>query len=223
MFGEVLAGHLLLDDSVYRDRTGTSRGACDEPAVSLAKEHQVALWRGLQSGNLQTTATDHCCFCAEQKAAGQDDFRKIPNGTGRYRGPHGGALAPRGEHRPADAERVRARHLHQRREDLQHLPAQGQRSAWARTPTSWSGTRATKTISAKTHHQNIDFNIFEGMTVKGCAAHTISGGKLVYKQGELRVVRGAGKHVDRPAFPSYFDAMKKQTELSAPTAVRRPS
>ena len=46
------------------------------------KEHQEALWRGLQSGNLQTTATDHCCFCAEQKAAGRNDFSKIPNGTG---------------------------------------------------------------------------------------------------------------------------------------------
>jgi dihydropyrimidinase len=30
---------------------------------------------------LHTTATDHCCFCTPQKAAGIDDFRKIPNGT----------------------------------------------------------------------------------------------------------------------------------------------
>ena len=31
---------------------------------------------------MRTTATDHCCFCANQKAAGKDDFRLIPNGTG---------------------------------------------------------------------------------------------------------------------------------------------
>jgi dihydropyrimidinase len=60
------------------------------------------------------------------------------------------------------------------------------------------------------------------MTVKGCASHTISGGKLVYKQGTLRVERGAGKHVDRPAFASYYDAVKKQLELSAPQPVHRP-
>ena len=45
------------------------------------KEHQAALWRGLQAGVLQTTATDHCCFCTPQKQAGLEDFRKIPNGT----------------------------------------------------------------------------------------------------------------------------------------------
>ncbi len=47
-----------------------------------SKAHQEFLWRGLQSGSLQTTATDHCTFCAAQKAAGKDDFAKIPNGCG---------------------------------------------------------------------------------------------------------------------------------------------
>src|SRR6185369_3586943 len=81
VYGEVLAGHLLIDDSVYRDPDFDSAAAHVMSPPFRAKEHQVALWRGLQSGNLQTTATDHCTFCAEQKAAGKDDFRKIPNGT----------------------------------------------------------------------------------------------------------------------------------------------
>ena len=38
--------------------------------------------RPAKSGNLHTTATDHCTFCAAQKAAGKDDFSKIPNGCG---------------------------------------------------------------------------------------------------------------------------------------------
>ena len=52
---------------------------------------------------------------------------------------------------------------------------------------------ASKTISAKTHKQKIDFNIFEGMTVKGCASHTVSAGKVVYSRGELQVEKGAGR------------------------------
>ena len=127
VFGEVLAGHLLIDDSVYRDRNFERAAAHVMSPPFRSPEHQVALWRGLQSGNLQTTATDHCTFCADQKAAGKDDFRKIPNGTRRDREPHGSAVASRREYRTSDHERVRARHLHQRRADLQHLPAQGQR------------------------------------------------------------------------------------------------
>lgn len=81
VYGEVLAGHLLLDDSVYRHPDwATAAGYVMSPPFRPV-EHQEALWRGLQSGNLHTTATDHCCFCAEQKSMGRDDFSKIPNGT----------------------------------------------------------------------------------------------------------------------------------------------
>ena len=82
------------------------------------------------------------------------------------------------------------------------------------------GTK-TKTISAKTHHQNIDFNIFEGMEVKGIPSHTLSQGKLVYKSGELMVERGAGQNIKRPAFASYYDAVNKRREQNPLTAVER--
>ena len=81
VFGEVLAGHLLVDESVYLDKNFESAAAHVMSPPFRAKEHQDALWKGLLSGNLQTTATDHCCFCADQKAAGKDDFRITPNGT----------------------------------------------------------------------------------------------------------------------------------------------
>jgi dihydropyrimidinase len=81
--------------------------------------------------------------------------------------------------------------------------------------------QATKTISAKTHHQNVDFNIFEGMTVKGCASHTLSQGKVVYADGKLNVERGAGRYIEKPPFASYYDAMQKQAERQKPEPVRR--
>jgi hypothetical protein len=121
-----LRGHLLIDDSAYRDADFERAAAHVMSPPFRSPEHQVALWRGLQAGNLQTTATDHCTFCADQKAAGKDDFRKIPNGTAGienrlevlwHHGVNTGRLT---------SERVRARHLHQRGPDLQHLSAQGQ-------------------------------------------------------------------------------------------------
>jgi dihydropyrimidinase len=80
---------------------------------------------------------------------------------------------------------------------------------------------ATKTISAKTHHQKVDYNIFEGMTVTGCASHTVSQGKVVYADGELDVERGAGRYVDRPAFAHFYDALQKQARHAEPVAVKR--
>jgi len=79
----------------------------------------------------------------------------------------------------------------------------------------------TRTISAKTHHQNVDFNIFEGKTVRGVPSHTISQGKLVWADGDLRAERGAGRYVERPAYPSVFEQLSKQAERSKPVAVNR--
>ncbi len=80
---------------------------------------------------------------------------------------------------------------------------------------------ATRTISAKTHHQKIDFNIFEGMDVKGVAAHTLSQGRVVWTNGQLKAERGVGRYIDRPAFSPVFDVMKKNAEFNAPKNVLR--
>jgi dihydropyrimidinase len=79
----------------------------------------------------------------------------------------------------------------------------------------------TRTISAKTHHQNIDFNIFEGMEVVGVPAITLSRGKVVWEDGQLASERGAGRWVDRPCFAPYYDAITAARERSAPRPVKR--
>ena len=60
------------------------------------------------------------------------------------------------------------------------------------------------------------------MTVTGRPSHTVSGGRVTYADGELRAEKGAGRHVDRPPYPSYYEAVKKQAELARPAAVKRP-
>ena len=79
----------------------------------------------------------------------------------------------------------------------------------------------TRTISAETHHQNIDFNIYEGMEVTGLAAHTISQGRLVWTEGDLRSVEGAGRHIERPPFAPVYDAIQKVAAGAEPTSVQR--
>jgi dihydropyrimidinase len=221
VFGEVLAGHLLIDDSVYLDKNFDKAAAHVMSPPFRSHEHQEALWRGLQSGNLQTTATDHCCFCADQKAMGKDDFRLIPNGTGGVenrlevlwdQGVNTGRLTMNEFVGATSANAAQIFNVY---------PRKGSISAGADADIVVWDPEATKTISAKTHHQNVDYNIFEGMTVKGCASHTISRGKIVYANGELDVERGAGRYIDRPAFAPIYDALQKQAKRKEPVAVKR--
>ena len=80
---------------------------------------------------------------------------------------------------------------------------------------------ATRKISVKTHHQNVDYNIFEGMTVKGVPSHTLSQGRICWANGKLDVVEGSGRYVDRPAFPIAYEAVKKMNQAKMPRAVVR--
>ena len=221
VFGEVLAGHLLIDESVYRDKDFEVAAAHVMSPPFRAKEHQEALWRGLQSGNLQTTATDHCCFCADQKAAGKDDFRLIPNGTGGienrlevlwHHGVSSGRLTMNEFVRVTSTNAAQIFNIY---------PRKGCIAAGADADIVVWDPEATKTISAKTHHQKVDYNIFEGMTVKGCASHTISQGKVVYADGKLDVERGAGRYVERPPFAPYYEALKIKAARAEPVPVKR--
>jgi dihydropyrimidinase len=79
----------------------------------------------------------------------------------------------------------------------------------------------SRTISAKTHHQNIDFNIYEGMEVVGNPVHTFSRGAHVYDRGQLRTVRGAGRYVNRPCDAPFWSAQRLRNGQPKPGPVDR--
>ncbi len=221
VFGEVLAGHLLVDDSVYRDPDWNRAAAHVMSPPFRPKDHQRELWRGLQSGNLQTTATDHCCFCADQKAMGKDDFSRIPNGTGGvenrmevlwHHGVNTGRLTMNEFVRVTSTNAAQIFNMYPRKGSIS-VGADADLVVW--------DPEGTKTISASTHHQKVDYNIFEGMTIRGIPSHTLSQGKVVYQAGELAVEHGAGRYIDRPPFASYYEAIGKVRQRRTPTAVDR--
>ncbi len=221
VFAEVLAQHLVIDDSVYRNPDWDAAAHYVMSPPFRAKEHQEALWRGLQSGMLQTTATDHCCFCTPQKRAGIDDFRKIPNGTGGiedrmgvlwHHGVRTGRLTPSQFVAATSTNCARIFNIHPKKGAL--VPgADADIVVW--------DPNLTRTISAKTHHQNIDFNIYEGMEITGNAAVTMSRGRVVWEKGELKTERGTGRYIKRPPFAPFWDAQNKRNARAEPTAVDR--
>ena len=184
-------------------------------------EHRQALWGGIQSGDLQTTATDHCCFCAEQKEMGKDDFSKIPNGTAGvedrmamlwHEGVNTGRFSAEDFVGLTSTNAAKIFNLYPRKGAIR-VGSDADIVVW--------DPNAERTISAKTHHQNIDFNIFEGRTVKGIPRHTISRGDWAWRDGELHAKRGHGQYVERPAYPSVFDQLKARAESNVVSAVDR--
>ena len=57
--------------------------------------------------------------------------------------------------------------------------------------------------------------------MKGNATHTLSQGKVVWADGDLRAVQGAGRYVKRPPFGPNFEAANKRSHEQVPTAVAR--
>jgi len=223
VFGEVLAGHLLVDDSVYRNPDFEFAAAHVMSPPFRPKANKEALWRGLQSGDLQTTATDHCCFCADQKAMGKDDFRKIPNGTGGIEdrmhvlwthGVNTGRLTMSEFVAVTSTNSAKIFNIY---------PRKGMIAAGSDADLAIFDPQATHTISVKTHHQNVGLNIFEGMELTGINVATVSQGKVVYKDGDVRTESGVGRYVDRPCFAPYYAAVEKRSSATAPTSVDRSS
>ena len=174
VYGEVLAGHLLVDDSVYRDPDFAKAAAYVMSPPFRPKGHQEALWRGLQSGQLHTTATDHCTFCAAQKAMGKENFAKIPNGTGGVEermaalwdgGVNTGRLTPSEFVAITSANAAKLFNIY---------PRKGYIGEGADADLVLWDPQGTKTFSAKTQFSKGDFNIFEGRTVRGIPSHTVS-------------------------------------------------
>ena len=200
VYGEVLAGHLTIDDSVYRNPDFEFAAGHVMSPPFRDKSHQVALWHGLQSGNLHTTATDHCTFCDTQKAAGKDDFTKIPNGCGGVEdrmaiiwdgGVNSGKLTR------SEFVKVTSTNAAQ---IFNIYPQKGSVAVGSDADLVVWDSKATRTISAKTQFAKGGFNVFEGRTVRGNPSHTIAAGEVVFKLGDLRAVVGAGRYVNRPAF-----------------------
>ncbi len=221
VYGEVLAGHLVTDDSVYRDPDFSRAAAHVMSPPFRARGHQEALWNGLQAGNLHTTATDHCTFCAGQKAAGSTDFTAIPNGCGGIEermmviwdaGVNPGRLTASEFVAVTSTNTARLFNLY---------PRKGVVAAGADADLVLWDPAGHRTLSVRTQHSRGDFNIFEGREVRGLPSHTVSAGRVVYAAGELRAESGTGRYLKRPPFAPDFGAAARRAQVLAPAAVRR--
>lgn len=209
VWAEVLTQHLVIDESVYyQDDPVAARAFVMSPPFRSA-DHQEDLWRGLQSGMLDTTATDHCAFCNVEKDKGAHDFTRIPNGTSGieerlailwHDGVEAGRLTPSEFVALTSTNCARIFNLY---------PQKGSVSVGADADLVVWDANATQTIRNATQHQANDFNIYEGMTLTGLARATVSQGELCWDGDTLRATQGKGRYIPRETFPSVFDAVDR--------------
>jgi len=197
VFGEVCPHHLLLDDTLYQGSFQEAAPYVLSPPLRK-KNDRRALWEALEDQTLEVAATDHCPFFMKQKENGLTDFRKIANGAGGV------------EHRLAllYTYGVMKNRISLNRfvEVTSTAPAKifglyPQKGEIAEGSDAdlviWEPWKKD-VISAKTHHQHSDINIYEGMQTLGRPRYVIAGGTVVIEKGEM-VSRPTGKFLERRA------------------------
>ncbi|KMQ85232.1 dihydropyrimidinase-like isoform 2 protein [Lasius niger] len=172
--------------------------------------------------NLQVIGSDHCTFNAEQKALGKDDFTKIPNGVNGVedrmavlweKGVHAGIMDPTRFVAVTSTNAAKIFNLYPRKGVI----AIGSDADIV----IWDPNRK-RTISAQTHVQAVDFNIFEaslikssafgGMEVTGVPEYVIVSGRVCVDECELKAVHGFGKYVNAEPFGTYVYDMINDKE-----------
>lgn len=221
VYGEVLAGHLVVDDRVYQSPDWDYAAAHVMSPPFRPKHHQHALWQGLQSGHLHTTATDHCAFCTAQKAMGAEDFTKIPNGTAGVeermavlwdQGVNTGRLTPQEFVAVTSTNTAKIFNV---------FPRKGAIAVGSDADLVVWDPQASRVISAATHYSKIEHNIFEGMKVTGIPDTTVLNGRIAWQRGTLYAQAGDGEYFERPPYAGYYTAIEKRNALAEAKPVPR--
>ncbi|MBL7493187.1 dihydropyrimidinase [Frankia sp. AgB1.9] len=167
----------------------------DEP--NRDRTHRDDLWRGLRTDDLAVVSTDHCPFCfKDQKELGLGDFTKIPNGMGTvehrmdlvYQGVATGKLSLERWVETCSTTPARMFGLY---------PKKGVIQPGSDADIVLYDPRATTTISAATHHMNIDYSAWEGFEIAGKVETVLSRGSVVVADGAFHGRSGHGQFLRR--------------------------
>ncbi len=196
-YAETCPQYLFLDYSLY-EREGFEGAKWVMTPPLREKWNQDKLWQGLQGNDLQVISTDHCPFCfKEQKELGRDDFTRIPNG------------GPGVEHRMSliyNGGVAGGRISLNRFVELTSTSAAKLFGLFPRKGTIAVGSDADivifdpdeeMTISAETHHMNVDYSAYEGMKIKGVTKTVLSRGRIVIDDGAYVGKPGDGQFLKR--------------------------
>jgi len=197
-FGETCTQYLFLDESYYDKPNFEGAKYVFTPPL-VPRENIEPLWKGLKLGYLQEVSTDHCPFNFKgQKELGRETFTKIPNG-----GPgvedrlslvyHGAMQRGFSLNKFVDITSTASAKM------FGMFPKKGTIAVGSDADIVIYDPNRERTISAKTHHMNCDYSLFEGWKIKGYPETVLSHGKVIIENNEYKGRPGEGKFLKRGA------------------------
>ena len=195
VFVETCIQYLLLDASLYEQDFEGAKWVMSPPLRE--KKDQTSLWAGINQNLVNVVATDHCPFKWEQKLMGQKDFSKIPNGH------------PAIEHR---MELLYSAGVHEGRITANKyvevactnpakifgmFPRKGTIAPGSDADIILLDPEKQHTLSAATHHMNVDYSAYEGWKLTGKIETVLLRGRIAIDKGQCLLKRGDGQFVRR--------------------------
>lgn len=204
VFGETCPQYLYLslEEQLggFSEEWGQFEGAkwvCSTPLRSRKDGHQHHMWQALRTNDLQMVSTDHCPFCMKgQKELGLDDFRAIPNGIGgvehrmdlMYQGVVTGEITLERWVELTSTTPARMFGLYGRKGVIQP-GADGDIVVY--------DPNGHTSISAASHHMNMDHSAWEGFEIDGHVDTVLSRGKVIVDGGSYLGRPGDGRFLHR--------------------------
>lgn len=195
LFVETCIQYLILDASLYEQNFEGAKWVMSPPLRE--KKDQETLWAGLNQGMVKVVATDHCPFMWEQKLMGKDDFSKIPNGHPAIEnrmellfseGVNKGRITLNKYVEVASTNAAKIFGM---------FPKKGTIAIGSDADIILFDPNEKHTLSAKTHHMNVDYSGYEGWELTGKVKTVLLRGKVVIDNNECKVQKGYGQFVKR--------------------------
>jgi dihydropyrimidinase len=195
-FAETCPQYLFLSLDDLGNGFDGAKFVCSPPLRT--KEHWPELWSGLVKDDLQVVSTDHCPFDFHgQKELGKGDFRKIPNGLpgveDRVDLLHDGGVVGGRITRERWVELISTAPARL----FGMYPQKGAVAAGSDADLVVYDPNRKRTISAKTHHMDVDYSCYEGRQVQGAAETVLSRGTVIVRGGKFTGRKGHGRFVKR--------------------------